>query len=257
MRVNLWHPRLLCPQSGLCPLFLRAATNPLFFLVSIAGQVFNTIAPFSSICFSLRSEALIRFGRLLPTCAHSPTDEKWQKQVLKVEVLACCSECIKNHSQTPHKEFYTHTQHMRYEGDREADVGITTVRQVTTTEVWRDGPKESRFHRPGDGSSPQQTDRQLEVLIFIKSWQKELQTSRPAPCSVLCPELTQLSQDGELFHALLLIIPIQLLSFLTGRLNVSLSGLELGWMLNSLLFSSPGMNFSYLGYCLWGKILSV
>lgn len=58
---------------------------------------------------------------------------------------------------------------MRYEGDREADVGITTVRQVTTTEVWRDGPKESRFHRPGDGSSPQQTDRQLEVLIFIKS----------------------------------------------------------------------------------------
>lgn len=127
----------------------------------------------------------MHYGRLLPTCAHSPTDEKWQKQVLKVEVLACCSECIKNHSQTPHKEFYTHTQHMRYEGDREADVGITTVRQVTTTEVWRDGPKESRFHRPGDGSSPQQTDRQLEVLIFIKSWQKELQTSRPAPCSVL------------------------------------------------------------------------
>lgn len=48
-------------------------------------------------------------------------------------------------------------------------MGITTVRRVTTTEVWRDGLKESYFHRLGDGSSPQQTDRQLEVLIFIKS----------------------------------------------------------------------------------------
>lgn len=67
-----------------------------------------------------------------------------------------------------HIKSFTHTAHIN-QGDREADMGITTVRQITTTQVWEDRPKESDFHRLGDGSSPQQTDRQLEVLIFIKS----------------------------------------------------------------------------------------
>lgn len=46
-------------------------------------------------------------------------------------------------------------------------MGLTTARRVTTTEVWGDGRKESYVYRLGDGSSLQQTDRQLVVLSFI------------------------------------------------------------------------------------------
>lgn len=111
-------PCSLCPQTGLCPLLLVASRVP-FFFVPRAGQVCSTMAPFSPICFSWCSQAPIRHGRLLPTCARSPIDEKWQKQVLKVEVLAYCSECIKNRSQTPHKEFYTHNTYDARETEKQ------------------------------------------------------------------------------------------------------------------------------------------
>lgn len=67
-------------------------------------------------------------------------------------------------------------------GDREADVGLTTARHVTTTEVWGDGRKESYVYRLGDGSPLQQTDRQLEVLSFYKKLTErtpDIQASSP------------------------------------------------------------------------------
>lgn len=95
------------------------APRTLHLLLLMAGQVFRTIAPFSPICFSLRGGAPARHGPLLPTCVCRPIDEKWQKQVLKVEVLAYCSICIKNRSQTPHKEFYTHSTYDTRETEKQ------------------------------------------------------------------------------------------------------------------------------------------
>ena len=194
--------------------------------------------PFLSICFSLHSEAPIRHGRLLPTCAHSPTDEKWQKQVLKVEVLAYCSECIKNHSQTPHKEFYTHTLHtiQGRQRSRRGDNHSETSNHNRSLERWAQGKLLSQTGWWIVSSAGRQTARGTYFYKKLTERTPDIQA-----CSLLIPVSRADSalcfplQNGELFHALVLIIHIQLLSFLTRRLNVYLSELEPGWMLNSLL----------------------
>lgn len=61
----------------------------------------------------------------------------------------------------------------------------------------------------------------------------------------------------EGFHAFTLIIHIPLLSFLTGPLTVCLSGLELGWMLNSLQQPSPRAAFLTPRALFVGEILSI
>lgn len=137
-------------------------------------------------------------------------------------------------------------------------MGITTVRQVTTTEVWRDGGKEKLLSQTRWWIASS-TDRQTAKDTYFYKKVDRKNSRHPGPLSSqpwvqswlspLCFPLPGV----ELFHAFMLIIHIPLLSFLTGRLNVCSSGLEAGRMLNSLLQSSPVLQGSYQGDCLWGR----
>lgn len=136
-------------------------------------------------------------------------------------------------------------------------MGITTVRQVTTTEVWRDRRKEKLLSQTRWWIASS-TDRQTAQDTYFY---KKLTERTPdiQACSLLslgsrADSALYFPLPGvELFHAFMLIIHSPLLSFLTGRLNVCSSGLEAGRMLNSLLQSSPALRVSYRGDCLWGR----
>lgn len=98
-------PGVLWPQPRLCPLYFTVPSTPRLLLL-MAGQVCSTTAhlsPSASPCVEGPQPSRAAASHM----CRSSIDEKWQKQVLKVEVLAYCSGCIKNHSQIPHEEFYT------------------------------------------------------------------------------------------------------------------------------------------------------